>query len=219
LDDTVSNSSPIVIERGGKRQLIVWSASALTSLDLATGKTFWREAMATSGNDSAATPIFQNGKLLVSGLMVEVSFDPPEGKILWPQERAPSKRILSNTSTAVLRGDYVYGARGMGELVCLEAATGKEVWSTNSVTALKNGGSIHITRQGEGYFLFTDEGSLIRAELSPGGYREVNRAHLIDPVYEFAGHKLVWAPVAFANGHAFARSESEVVCASLEAPK
>lgn len=219
LDDTPSNSSPIVIESGGKRQLIVWSNVALTSLDPATGKVFWREAMITSGNDSAATPVFQNGKLLVSGLMLQVTFNPSDEKILWPENRAPSKRLLSNTSTPVLRGDYTYSARGLGELVCLEAATGHEIWSTNSITAPKNGASINITPQGNGYFLFTDEGNLIRADLSPKGYREISRAHLIEPTWPFNGTKFVYAPPAFANGHIFARNEGEVVCASLQTKK
>lgn len=219
LDDTVSNSSPIVISSGKKRQLIVWSASALTALDPANGKILWREAMATSGNDSAATPIFRDGKLLVSGLMLNVRFDPPEGNILWPKDRAPSRRLLSNTSTAIMRQDYIYSARGSGEFVCLEVESGREVWATNSVTGLKNGASIHITAQGDGFFLFTDEGNLIRAELSPQGYREVSRARLIQPVYEFGAHKLVWAPPAYANGRVFARSEREIVCASLRAPR
>jgi outer membrane protein assembly factor BamB len=99
--------------------------------------------------------------------------------------------------------------------VCLEVETGRQVWSTNSVTGSKNGASIHIVPQGNGYFLFTDEGNLIRAELSATGYREMSRARLIDAVYEFAGHKLVWAPPAFSNGRVFARSEGEIVCASL----
>src|SRR6185436_12750815 len=44
-----------------------------------------------------------------------------------------------------------------------------------------DGASIHMTPQGGGYILFTDEGNLIRAELSPAGYREISRSHLIDP--------------------------------------
>src|SRR5258706_4163738 len=39
-------------------------------------------------------------------------------------------------------------ARGWGELVCLEAATGRQIWATNGLTASKNGASIHITPQG-----------------------------------------------------------------------
>jgi hypothetical protein len=101
-------------------------------------------------------------------------------------------------------------------LVCLDAATGAQIWSTNTVTKPKNGASIHITPQGNGYLLFTDEGNLIRAELSPATYREKARSHLIDPTWPFAGAKYVYAPPAFANRHVFARNEGEVVCASLQ---
>jgi len=215
LDDPVSNSSPIIISAGGRRQLIVWSDSSLASLDPANGHIYWREPMVTSNNDSVATPVFQGNRLLVSGLMLDVSADAP--RFRWPENRAPSKRILSNTSTAVLQGEYIFSARGLGELVCLEAATGRQIWSTNSLTASKNGASINITPQGGGFFLFTDEGNLIRAQLSPAGYREISRAHLIDPTWPFGQTKFVYAPPAFANRHVFARNEGEVVCASLEA--
>jgi outer membrane protein assembly factor BamB len=215
LGDPVSNSSPIIITAGGRRQLIVWSDSSLASLDPANGHTYWREPMVTSNNDSVATPVCQGNRLLVSGLMLDVSADPP--RFRWPENRAPSKRILSNTSTAVLQGEYIFSARGLGELVCLEAATGRQIWGTNSLTASKNGASINITPQGGGFFLFTDEGNLIRAQLSPAGYREISRAHLIDPTWPFGQTKFVYAPPAFANRHVFARNEGEVVCASLEA--
>lgn len=217
LDDTVSNSSPIVIAAAGHRQLIVWSAQALTSLDPFSGEVYWREPMSTSGNDSAATPLFVRGRLLVSGLMMDVINDPPTVNFLWPTNRAPSKRLLSNTSTPVRLGDYIYSARGMGELVCLDADFGRELWSTNTITAPKNGASINITPNGSTCFLFTDEGNLIHAELSPNGYREISRAHLIDPTWPFNEHKFVYAPPAFANGRVFARNEGEVVCASLKA--
>src|SRR6266567_4092536 len=215
LDDHVSNSSPIVITVAGRRQLIVWSDNSITSVDPANGHTYWREAMTTSNNDSVATPVFQGNRLLVSGLMLELSGDPPAAKFRWPENRVPSKRLLSNTSTAVLQGEYIYSARTGGPLVCLEAATGKELWSTNSITAQINGASINITPQGGDFVLFTDEGNLIRAQLSPAGYREISRSHLIDPTWPFAGAKFVYGPPAFANRHVFARSEAEVVCASL----
>jgi outer membrane protein assembly factor BamB len=214
LDDPVSNSSPIIITARGKRQLIVWSDSSLASLDPANGQTYWRELMVTSNNDSVATPVFQGSRLLVSGLMLDLSADSP--RFLWPENRVPARRILSNTSTALLQGEYAFTAKGWGDLVCLEAATGKQIWSTNGVTGSKNGASIHITPHGNGVFLFTDEGNLIRAQLSPAGYREISRAHLIDPTWPFGQTKFVYAPPAFANRHIFARSEAEVVCASLE---
>jgi outer membrane protein assembly factor BamB len=219
LDDHVSNSSPIAITFAGRRQLIVWSDNSITSLDPANGHTYWRALMTTSNNDSTATPVFQGNGLLVSGLMLGLSGDPPASSFRWPENRVPSKRLLSNTSSPVWQGQYIFSARSGGELVCLEAATGRQLWSTNSVTAQRNGASIHITPQGGDFFLFTDEGNLIRAQLSPAGYREISRSHLIDPTWPFAGAKFVYAPPAFANRHVFARSEAEIVCASLEKGK
>jgi outer membrane protein assembly factor BamB len=216
LDEHASNSSPIVIASGGRRQLIVWTDKSLASLDPANGRTFWRELMNTSNNDDVATPVFWGNRLLVSGLMLELGGDPPASKFLWPENRVPSRRILSNTSTPLAQGEYIYSCRSHGDLVCLEAATGRQIWSTNSVTATKNGASINITPQGDGFFLFTDEGNLIRAQLSPSGYREISRSHLIDPTWPFEGKQFVYAPPAYANRHVFARSEAEVVCASLE---
>src|SRR6476646_9542421 len=111
--------------------------------------------MNTSGNDSAATPVFYGRRLLISGLMVDLTDNSP--RFLWPENRAPSKRVLSNTSTPLLQGEYIYTAKGYGELVCLEAATGRQIWSTNTITGSKNGASINITPQANRVFLFTDE--------------------------------------------------------------
>ncbi len=216
LDEHASNSTPLAITSGGKRQLIVWTDKSLASLDPADGHIYWHELMTTSNNDDVAAPVFWGNRLLVSGLMMELSGPPPAVSFRWPENRAPSKRILSNTSTPVAQGEYIYACRSPGDLVCLEAATGRQVWSTNSVTTAKNGASIHITPQGGGFFLFTDEGNLIRARLSPAGYREISRSHLIAPTWPFDGKKFVYAPPAFANRHVFARNEGEIVCASLE---
>ena len=66
-------------------------------------------------------------------------------------------------------------------------------------------------------FLFTDKGELIRAELTPVGYRETGRAHLLEPTSPFGGRKCAWTPPAYANRCVFARSDEELVCASLAA--
>lgn len=215
LDDAVSNSSPVVVEAGGARQLIVWTDDSVTSLNPADGATWWREPMKTSNNDSIPTPVVQGNRLLISGVMFELDGTKPAATVLWPESRSVKRRLLSNTSTPVLRGDRVYSARSSGELVCLEAATGSQVWQTNAVTEAGGGASIHITPVDDGMFLFTDQGDLIRALLTPDGYREISRARLIEPTTPFSGRNRAWAPPAFANGHVFARNDKELVCASI----
>jgi len=217
LDEAVSNSSPLVIVAGGKRQLMVWTDNSVTSLNPTTGEIYWREAMVTSGNDSIPTPVVQKNRLLISGLMYELDANQPTARVLWPESRAPAKRLLSNTSTPMMRGDYVYSAKSSGELVCLEAGTGKQIWGTTNVTELKTGASIHLTPNGDTVFLFTDEGNLILARLTSGGYREIGRVHLLEPTSVLGTRKFAWTPPVFANRHIFARNDKELICASLSA--
>jgi outer membrane protein assembly factor BamB len=218
LDEPVSNSSPVILTAGGKRQLVVWTGTSVTSLDPQTGKAWWREPLVTSNNDANATPVFQNDLLLVSGLMFRLDRDRPAARVLWPDTKTVSRRVLSNTSTPLLRGSCVYSARSSGELVCLAADTGKELWKADTVTGLRQGASIHLTPQGDGMYLYTDRGDLIRARLTPQGYQEMSRFPLLEPVYPFAGRKVAWSPPAYADRRVFARDERELVCASLAAP-
>ena len=115
----------------------------------------------------------------------------------------------------MLHGDFVFSAKSSGELVCLEASTGKEVWKTDKVTDLRNGASIHLTPNGDSVLLYTDRGELIRAQLTSQGYKEISRVSVQEPTFPFGGRKVVWPPPAYANRHLFVRNSKELICASL----
>ena len=215
LDEPAAHSSPIIIRAGGVRQLIVWTQKSVTALDPATGKVHWREPLPTMGDYIVSTPVFSNGRLLLGGLMLTVDSHRPAASVLWPGSRSAARRILSNTSTALLHSNYVFSAKSSGELVCLDAATGQQVWTTNTVTDLRNGASIHLTLNGDSVLLFNDRGELIGARLTAQGYHEISRASLIKPTYGFGDRKVAWTAPAYANGHVFVRSDKELVCGSL----
>jgi outer membrane protein assembly factor BamB len=217
LDEKLTPSSPIVIAAGGKRQLIVWTQESVTSLDPASGKTWWRQPLATSNEYAVSTPVFDAGRLLIGGLMLQMDADQPAASVLWPKSSAPARRIFSHTSTALISGDYLFTAKSSGELIGVDAKTGKQLWTTDKVTDLKGGACIHLTLCGDFILLFNDRGELIRAKLTDKGYEEISRALVIKPTFPFAGRNLVWPPPAYANGHIFARSGKELVCASLAA--
>jgi outer membrane protein assembly factor BamB len=218
LGDRWTYSSPIVVEAGGKRQLIVWTAQGVTSLDPQSGKVYWRELCDLSNGPSlVATPVAQGNLLLVSGMMFRLAADRPAATLIWPQSQAPARRVLSSTSMPMLRGDHVYAEKANGTLVCLDARTGDLVWKSEKVTALRGGASIHLYPNGDSVWMFTDQGQLIRARLTPEGCQELARASVIEPTYEFSGRKVAWTPPAFANRHLFARNGQELISASLEA--
>ncbi len=217
FDEGQTNSSPTVIDAGGKRQLIVWTQGSVISLDPATGKSYWRERLNIMADAAVSTPVFQKNLLFVGGLMLKLDADRPAASVLWPETQALARKVLSNTSTAVFLGDHLFSARSSGTLVCLEASTGKQVWETDRVTDQKSGASIHLTPNGDSVLLYTDKGELIRARLTPQGYNEMSRTRLLEPTYPFAGRKVAWPPPAYANLHVFARNNEELVCASLAA--
>jgi outer membrane protein assembly factor BamB len=217
LDETITPSSPIVITSGGKRQLIVWTQESVISLDPVSGTVYWRQQLLTSGEYAVSTPVFYNDRLLIGGLMLQLDPNKPAAAVLWPASKVPARRIYSNTSTALFRGDHLFSAKSSGELICVEASTGKQIWESNAVTELKGGASIHITPNGDSVFLYTDKGELIRARLTPEGYNEISRVAVLEPTFPFGGRNVVWPPPAYARRHIFVRNSKEVICASLAA--
>jgi outer membrane protein assembly factor BamB len=216
IDEGPTASSPIVVTAAGVRQLIVWTDRSVTALAPATGETLWREPLNTTQDAAVSTPVHHDGFLLIGGLMMKLDQGKPGAVVLWPESRATAKRVLSDTSTALFRDDYVYSARSFGEFVCLDAKTGVKIWETDKITGHKSGASVHITENGESVLLYNDHGELIRAQLTRDGYHEISRARVLEPVQTW-NRKVAWAAPAFANGNIFARTNKELVCASLSA--
>jgi hypothetical protein len=88
LEEAITWSSPIVIEAGGVRQLIVWTQQSVSSLNPANGRVYWREATSTGGSPGTAgvsTPVFQNNYLLVGGWMFQLKKDRPAARRSGPK--------------------------------------------------------------------------------------------------------------------------------------
>jgi outer membrane protein assembly factor BamB len=219
LDEIPSNSSPIVITSAGRRQIIVWAYKSVAALDPATGRILWRQPVNTGGTYTVATPVWKKDRLLLGGLMLKLTPDAPGVSVLWPEEQRPLRIHISDTSTPLIQDGLVFSPTSKGQLLCLNAVTGKELWKAEQVTALKSGASIHLTAVPsiQGVLLYTDRGDLILSRLSATAYQEVGRFHLLDPTQEFGGRKMAWPPPAYANRCVFARSDEQLVCASLAA--
>ena len=119
---------------------------------------------------------------------------------------------------------HIYGVDSYGELRCLDAETGKRLWMTMKPTT---GGekarwaNVFLVKNGDRYFLFNEQGDLIIANLTPDGYDEIDRAHLLEPTNK-AGtlpRKVVWSHPAFANKRIYVRNDNQVICADLAAAR
>jgi outer membrane protein assembly factor BamB len=208
-------SSPVVITAGGVRQLITWSMESVAALDPATGKTWWRHPLETTRDHAVATPVVSGDRLLVGGVMFSLDPRKPAASMLWPGQVAQTRRVFSRTSTAIIDGDHLYTARLNGKFGCHEAATGKLVWETDTLTHPSGGTVIIPFRDGDTALLFTNEGNLIRARLTPAGCTELSRTRIIDPDYEFSWMHHAWSPPTFAEGRLFVRNHHELLCRAL----
>ena len=74
-----------------------------------------------------------------------------------------------------------------------------------------------MVRNGYKIWMFNEHGELIISELSPGGYKEISRAKLIEPTKGQLERGVCWAHPAFAYRHVYARNDNEIVCADLSA--
>ena len=219
LDEIPSNTSPIVIDFAGRRQLIVWAYKSVASLDPATGRILWRQNIPTGGSYAVPTPVWNDDLLLLSGLMLKLDRDKPGVSVLWPEEMRPVRIYASDTSTPLLQDGLVFSPTAKGQLLCLDAATGKQLWQADQVSDSKSGASIHMTAVPgiRGVFLFTDRGDLILSRLTAAGYQELGRFHLLEPTADLGQRKMAWVPPAFSGRRVFARNDKEMVCASLAA--
>lgn len=235
--------SPVIFEFGGKRHLVVWHTKAVVGLDPATGKRLWHVPFDVRYALTAPTPV----KVGTDGLFVTSFYNgslflkvgAESAEVVWKSkargERAEQTTDLSSIMPIpVVVGDHIYGVCSYGQLRCLEAKTGKRVWETMQATRGKltparvaaeptpgpgeRWSNAFLTPTADGRFvLFNEQGDLILAKLSPAGYEEVSRAHVIDPTNPMAGKPrlVVWTHPAYAGGKVFVRNDKEVVCLEM----
>ena len=234
-DSEPGYSSPIVITAGGVRQLIVWHASAVTSLDPQTGEIYWNQPFAVGGGLSIATPVRSGRYLAVSQffngtMMFALNPDRPAARVLWqgssrsefPEETDTLHAIIS---TPIVVGDHLYGVGSYGELRGLDATSGERLWQSGRMNAQDRWATAYFVRNGDRHFVVNDSGDLIIARFTPEGYDEVDRTLLLTPTTRTQGgasgrwgdRAVLWAHPAFANGHVIARNDAEVVRLSLAA--
>jgi outer membrane protein assembly factor BamB len=234
---------PIVIEAGGKRQLIVWHPRAVVSLNPENGKVYWTEKSNAGANMTIPTPQKSGDRLFFScfysgSMMLKLDKDKPAAAVVWQGKHflrpGRGSEQPDNTdglhcvmSTPLVVGNYIYGVCSYGQLRCIKADTGERVWDTLKATGgeLERWANAFLVKQADQFFLFNEHGDLIIAKLTPKGYEEISRAHILDATNGmasglFGGNKkrlVLWSCPAFANKCMFARNDKEIVCVSLAA--
>lgn len=226
LSDDTSYSAPILIERAGERMLLCWTGEHLVAIAPTSGEIFWQvETPPTQMVISVPTPVVAGNHLFITNFydgsaLFQLSEDGRSIRPVWARRGENERKtdaLHSTISTPLMRDGYIYGVDSYGEFRCLDAATGDRLWEDSTLVPKARWATVHFVQNGNKTWMFNDQGELVIGELSPGGYREISRAKLIDPTLGQLdrGNGVTWAHPAFANKHVFARSDTELVCANL----
>jgi len=223
LDDEPGYSAPIVVERGGCRQAIIWTAENVVSLNPKTGEVNWKEKW-KAGFDPAqvvASPVLHEDRLLFvmafnrGARMYKLDSDKPGATLLW---RTRSRPTTFMSTPIMIDNDHFYSIDNVGGLCCQSVESGEEVWRTTVVAGESSISNAHMTPNGDRVFLFNQRGQLITARLTEKGYEETGRTLVAEPTAAYrAQGPINWSHPAYANKHIIARNDRTLVRASLDA--
>lgn len=216
-------SCPTLIEAGGVKQLLVWHASSVNSLNPDTGEKYWTVLLKAEYKMSIMAPRKLGDYLFAGGIygqsvLLKLAGDKPAVTEVWRGKKGTS--ISPVNMTPFLDDGYIYGVDQPGQLTAVKIDTGERVWeSTDAVTGKDSkpvdSATAFIVKNGDRFFLFNEMGELVIAKLSPKGYEEISRAKVIDQTNIAFGRSVVWSHPAFANKCAFIRNDKELICVSL----
>lgn len=214
-------AAPMIYTIDGQRQLIIWHAQAINGLDPETGKVFWTEPAVTYQGMSIATPRMSGDMLFLSAypsVAMMLKLEPGAAAVKWKGNKKNAMYIVF--SSPMFEGGYGYGVSSGGLLTCIKADNGDRMWESLQAHGSKKAegsAEIFLVKNGDRWFLANEKGDLIIARLSPSGYEEVSRAHLLEPTSAAFGRVVLWSHPAFADKCAFMRNDKELICVELGA--
>jgi outer membrane protein assembly factor BamB len=151
-------------------------------------------------------------------LLLRLAADAGSAQEIWRGDRDTA--LYPVCGTPFIEDGVIYGCCQQGQFRAVKLETGERLWETfQPTTNGERAGSAtaFIVKNGDRFFLMSETGDLIISRLSPAGYQELSRTHLLEPTGEAFGRHVLWSHPAFANRCIYARNDKQLVCVSLAA--
>ena len=231
FDDKASYVSPIMIEQAGKRVLVAWTGFRIAGMDATTGDVLWE--VPTKPNkmpiNVPGPAVSDDGKHLFLSVfydgsrLIELDQKKIAAKELWHRQGTSERRtdaLHSMISPPYIHGDHIYGIDSYGQMRCLELASGDRVWENLEAVPQGRWGTAFMVRNttDKRTWMLNERGEVVVANLTPQGYKEIDRVKIIDPTTELKQRPegtVIWSHPAFADTQIFARNDRELICVEL----
>jgi outer membrane protein assembly factor BamB len=177
--DGTAYASPVTMTVEGTRMVVTLTAKKIVGLGVADGKLLWEAPFPAQGRAyNAATPIVEGQTVIYAGagrgtkaVKVEKSAGGFAAKELWSN---PDNAVQFNSP--VLKGGQIYGLSQNGALFCLDAQSGKTLWTAD----LGGRGFGSIVDAGSALLALTPKGELTVFEPSDKEYKKVGSYKVAD---------------------------------------
>jgi len=205
-DDKTAYTSPVMVEFGGQRQMIVISSTRVKGVTVEDGTILWEFPWAVSYENAIAQPVLLgNDRFMLSAgygtgcLALQISKDGDKfvAKELWR-----NKFLKNKFTSSVFHEGHVYGL-DENILVCLDAETGRRVWKDGRYDY----GQILLA---SGHLvILAGDGDLALVKATPDKWTELARVPLLDGK--------TWNHPAISEGKLLVRNAVEMICLDLRA--
>jgi outer membrane protein assembly factor BamB len=199
--------SPILAEFGGTRQVIVFSQGSLIGVDAANGQLLWRVPFEARSITNSITPLVYGQTVIVSGqgkpltaYRVSKQNDQWAAELAWANDE-----LQMSFSNPVLVGDAVFSLSPLnsGQFFWADAKTGKTLWRS----APRQAGNAAIVRAADYLFVLKDDGQLMVARSTPGGFEPLKSYTVADSA--------TWAPPVISGNRVFVKDVSTLALWTL----
>ena len=219
---------PRIFKQAGLEQLLFWYPTEVVSLNPTSGQSYWSVDLEPVYSISRMSPRQWGNKLYIAGpgkqvaVMLEFDEQKPAVRELW--RGGVDKAVYPLNAPPQMRDGVIYGVDSESSaLVAVSMEDGEHLWSTKAASLApetskkaRHGTAFLVYHEiNKQYWIFGEMGDLILAELSPAGYKELGRQHILEPTNGAWGRKVVWTHPAFADKSIFARNDNELVRVDL----
>lgn len=207
----------------GVRQLLLMRPDALTAVSPHDGKELWSVPYYADSGSIIMSPVAWKDYVYVAGynnrnMLVKIKKDPLTAEIVFKDVK---KKAMSPVNVQPFLVDNIlYGFDQKGFMHAVDLPSGDRLWETTAPIDGKRRphytATAFIVKNNDRFWLFNERGELIICNLTPKGYKEIDRAKVIEPTNVARGRDVVWSMPAFANKRAYIRNDKEIICVDLE---